>query len=102
MESSGMVVDTSIFIDFLRAKDKTKTALFQIPDATQISISSVTLYELLMGAYSPDKVNDIEILTEDLPVLPFNEDVAHKAAEIAMIGINSNEDYNMNNLAYSI
>ncbi len=82
MESSGMVVDTSIFIDFLRAKDKTKTALFQIPDATQISISSVTLYELLMGAYSPDKVNDIKLLTEDLPVLPFNEDVAHKAADI--------------------
>jgi predicted nucleic-acid-binding protein len=27
-----MVVDTSIFIEFLRAKDKTKTALFQIPD----------------------------------------------------------------------
>ena len=77
-----MVVDTSIFIDFLRAKDKTKTALFQIPDATQISISSVTLYELLMGAYSPDKVNDIKLLTEDLPVLPFNEDVAHKAADI--------------------
>ena len=77
-----MVVDTSIFIDFLRAKDKTKTVLFQIPDETHIYISSVTLYELLMGAYSPDKVNDIKILTEDLPVLPFNEDVAHKAAEI--------------------
>ena len=77
-----MVVDTSIFIDFLRAKDKTTTALFQIPDATQISISSVTLYELLMGAYSPDKVNDIKLLTEDLPVLPFNEDVAHKASDI--------------------
>jgi len=82
MEGSGMVVDTCIFIDFLRAKDKTTTALFQIPDSTQIYISSVTLYELLMGAYSPDKVNDIKILTEDLPVLSFNEDVAHKAAEI--------------------
>lgn len=67
MEGSGMVVDTCIFIDFLRAKDKTTTALFQIPDSTQIYISSVTLYELLMGAYSPDKVNDIKILTEDLP-----------------------------------
>ena len=31
-----MVVDTSIFIEFLRAKDKTKTALFQIPDDEQI------------------------------------------------------------------
>ena len=32
MESSGMVVDTSIFIEFLRAKDKTTTALFLMPD----------------------------------------------------------------------
>jgi tRNA(fMet)-specific endonuclease VapC len=50
MESPGMVVDTSIFIEFLRAKDKTKTALYLIPDDAQIYISSVTLYELLMGA----------------------------------------------------
>ena len=67
-----MVIDTSIFIEFLRAKDKTKTVLFKIPDDEQIYISSVTLYELLMGAYTPNKVNDIKILTEDIPVLPFN------------------------------
>lgn len=82
MESSGMVVDTCIFIDFLSAKDKTKTALFQIPDDVQIYISSVTLYELLMGANTPGKVNDIRILTEDIPILPFNDEVATKAAEI--------------------
>ncbi|MDO9581418.1 MAG: type II toxin-antitoxin system VapC family toxin [Bacteroidales bacterium] len=76
-----MVVDTSIFIEFLRAKDKTKTVLFQISDDEQIYISSVTLYELLMGAYTPIKVNDIKILTEDIPVLPFNEDVATKPSK---------------------
>lgn len=34
-----------------------------------------------MGAYSPEKVKDIRILTEDIPVLPFTEDIANKAAE---------------------
>jgi tRNA(fMet)-specific endonuclease VapC len=82
MGSSGMVIDTNIFIEFLRVKDKTKTVLFLIPDDKQIYISSVTLYELLMGANTPEKINDIKILTEDIPVLPFNEDVANKAAEI--------------------
>lgn len=82
MESSGMVVDTSIFIEFLRAKDKTKTALFLIPDDEQIFISSVTYYELLMGASTEDKITDIKILTEDIPVLPFNEEVAEKSAVI--------------------
>jgi tRNA(fMet)-specific endonuclease VapC len=82
MESSGMVVDTNIFIEFLRAKDKTKTVLFQTPDDEQMFISAVTLYELLMGALTPVKVNDIRILTEDIPILPFNEEVALKAADI--------------------
>lgn len=82
MESQGMVVDTSIFIEFLRAKDKMKTALFLIPDNEQIYISSVTLYELLMGASTPDKITDIKILTDEIPVLPFNDEVAEKSAEI--------------------
>ena len=70
MESSGMVVDTSIFIEFLRAKDKTKTALFLIPDNERIYISSVTYYELLMGATTADKITDIKIMTNGIPVLP--------------------------------
>lgn len=82
MERSGMVVDISIFIEFLRAKDKTKTVLFQIPETDHIYISSVTLYELLIGANTPAKINDIKILTEGLTVLAFNEDVANKAAQI--------------------
>ena len=82
MERSGMVVDTSIFIEFLRAKNKTKTALFLIPDTDHIYISAVTLYELLIGANTPEKVNDIKTLTEGLPVLEFNEDVASRAAQI--------------------
>lgn len=57
-----MVVDTSIFIEFLRAKDKTKTVLFQIPETDHIYISSVTLYELLIGANTPAKINDIKYL----------------------------------------
>jgi len=77
-----MVVDTSIFIEFLRAKDKTKTALFLIPNDEQISISAVTYYELLMGAITPVKIADIKILTEGIPILPFNEQVAEKSAEI--------------------
>jgi tRNA(fMet)-specific endonuclease VapC len=77
-----MVVDTSIFIEYLRAKDKKKSALFEIPDSTQLFISSVTMYELLMGAIDENKQKDIKLLTEDLPVLPFDESVSKKAAEI--------------------
>ena len=77
-----MVVVSTIFIEYLRAKDKKKSTLFAIPDSAQLYISSVTLYELLMGATNENKRNDIRLLTEDIPVLPFDESVAKKAAEI--------------------
>lgn len=77
-----MVVGTSIFIEFLHAKTKTKTSLYRIPDLITIFISAITLFELLMGATSQDKINDIEILTQDISILPFDEEVAKKASEI--------------------
>ena len=77
-----MVIDTTIFIEFLRAKNKTETTLYKIPDNIQVYISSVTLYELLMGSTTEEKMNDIKVLTEGLAVLSFNEEVAKEASKI--------------------
>jgi predicted nucleic acid-binding protein len=77
-----MVVDTSIFIEFLRAKNKKQTQLFNIPDTSALFVSTVTLYELYMGATSTQKKNDIDSLTQGIPVLSFDEKVSRKAAEI--------------------
>lgn len=35
-----------------------------------------------MGATNPEKLNDIRILTDDIPVLSFNESVAKEAGDI--------------------
>ena len=77
-----MVIDTNIFIQFLRTSDKTRSELYSIDNSSQLYISAVTLYELLMGATSKDKFADIKKLTEDLPVLPFDENVSLQAGEI--------------------
>ena len=82
MEGGGMVIDTGLFIEFLRAKNKTKTILYNLPEEAEFFISSVTLYELIMGATTKEKMSDIEILTGDLVVLPFDHLVSVKAAEI--------------------
>lgn len=82
MEDRGMVIDTSIFIDYLRAKDKTKTRLQNLPDDAVIYVSSVTLYELYMGATTPQKWVDVKTLTDSIPVLAFNQEVAEKSAII--------------------
>lgn len=77
-----MVADTGIFIEHLRAKDKLSTTLYKIADGTEIYLSSVTLYELHMGATTPEKVKDVEIITESFVTLPFTDQIAQKAAEI--------------------
>ena len=82
MESARLVVDTSVFIDYLRAKDKKKTDLYKIPNSIRIYISSVTLYELLMGATNEEKRKDVQLLTEDTIVLPFDDSVSIRASEI--------------------
>lgn len=77
-----MVVDTSIFIEFLRVKNKDSATLAKIPKNTIISISTVTLYELYMGATSIEKKKDVELLTRNIPTLSFEKDIAIKASEI--------------------
>lgn len=77
-----MVIDTSIFIEFLRAKDKYKTELYKISANQNLYLSAVTYYELLMGATDQRKQNDIKKLTDDLLILPFDDSVALKSSEI--------------------
>ena len=82
MESSKVVIDTNIFIEYLRAKDRKNTNLYKIPSNKVLYISSVTLYELLMGAYNERKREDIRLLTQDIIILPFDEQVCSCSAEI--------------------
>lgn len=77
-----MVIDTGVIIDHLRAKDKTSTKLFEISDNAPLYISAVSLYELHMGATTPQKLDDVVNITEGLIVLPFNDQIAVKASQI--------------------
>jgi predicted nucleic acid-binding protein len=77
-----MVIDTSLFIEFLRASQKQKTKLYNLPDNITYSLSAVTLFELYMGAISPEKENDIRILTDGLNIIPFDENIAIKSGQI--------------------
>lgn len=86
-----MVVDTCIFIEFLRKKNKNSATLMKIPKDRKLYISSVTLYELYMGAIDLDKKNDVELLTSNISVLSLNKEVSIKAAEIFLQLKSSNQ-----------
>ncbi len=82
MAAPGMVVDSGVFIEHLRSKDKTKTILYSITGISQLYVSAVTLYELYMGAPTKEKKNDIQLITKNISVIPFSDIVALKASEI--------------------
>ena len=84
MEDQRILVDTSIIIEHLRLKDKTKSVLYRILDKYHLTISAITFFELQAGATTSQKENDIlEILSVfDVRDLPFTMDVAKKAGEI--------------------
>ena len=77
-----MVIDTTIFIEYLRAKDKSLTTLANLPLGYTPYISAITSYELYMGATDPTKWRDVDKLINPLPLLIFDSVVAAEAARI--------------------
>lgn len=77
-----MIIDTSVVIQYIRAKNKSATTLYNITNQEKFFISTVSLYELYIGANSIDKKHDIQIVTRNLIVLPFTYPASLKAAEI--------------------
>ena len=77
-----MVIDTSLFIEHLRAKDKSQTTLANLPLGSTPYVTAVTWYELYMGATTPSKWSDVDNLLNPLPILFFDNVVAAKAALI--------------------
>ncbi len=77
-----MVVDTSIVIEHIRTKDKLSTTLYKLTEQKIIFISTVSLYELYIGANSKDKQNDVRLSTKKLIVLPFTYSISILASQI--------------------
>jgi tRNA(fMet)-specific endonuclease VapC len=77
-----MVIDTNIFIQHLREKNKSGTILSSLVKQKQFFITSITLFELLTGATNESKKEDINKLTKGISVLTLDRDSARIAAEI--------------------
>lgn len=86
-----MVVDTGIFIEYLRAKDKTKTTLYSFHDETEIVVSVITLFELHCGATTPEKWKDVEKLMNGIDIIPLSPETSIEAALIFMELKNENK-----------
>jgi predicted nucleic acid-binding protein len=77
-----MVVDSTVFVEHLRAKDRSKTTLATLPANSLLYVSAVTVFELFCGAIDPSKHRDVQKVLKDVLILPVNAVVGEKAGEI--------------------
>jgi tRNA(fMet)-specific endonuclease VapC len=82
MANRRILVDTSVFIDFLRKDKKDKTILWYLQENYICTMSSVTLFELLCGAKTEKHLADVNTLAKWIESLPFDDPVAENAATI--------------------
>ncbi len=82
MEYRKVLLDSSIIIDHLRKKDKSKSILYRITNKFELFISSITVFELYAGAIDELKQKDIEIILNYINVIPFDLETAKKSGAI--------------------
>ena len=82
MESSRILIDTSIVIDYLRSNSRQQTNFTKLFIDNELYLSSISVFELFNGATSEAKKQDVEQVCQQISVLDFNLDTAKIASEI--------------------
>lgn len=82
MASSGVVIDTSIFVEYLRSRNRPQTSLVNLPTNTVFYASAITVFELYSGATDAQKKLEIDTLLQEVLILPFNTATAQSAGLI--------------------
>jgi tRNA(fMet)-specific endonuclease VapC len=77
-----MVIDTNLFIEFFRSKDKSKTTLALLNPETRIYISAISVFELFIGANTPERVSVTEAILSGVEILNFDGEIAKLTGKI--------------------
>lgn len=91
-------IDTNLLIDYFRKPDKPETKLYKLAANYTFAISAVTFYEFWCGQENKPLDEFLTKLFEDCPCLPFDRNVAEKAAELYANAKKQNKNPGMNDL----
>lgn len=77
MEARAVLIDTSLFIEHIRAREKASTNLARIHgNRRRLATSSIVAAELCCGARTPEMRSDVLTLLSLAQVVPFTETMA--------------------------
>ena len=83
MDSVTCLLDTSIFIEYFRLQDKRRSSLFRHLSQAGPAMSAISLMELEMGTTSEAHRRFLGELLLRYPVLPFDQEAAAIAGQVA-------------------
>jgi len=78
----NILIDTDIVIEYLRSKDKSSTELIKLLQEHDVFLSSISEFELFLGAKTERHQNDLEMLFSEVDVIPFDFGCGKTAANI--------------------
>jgi predicted nucleic acid-binding protein len=81
LENRGVLVDTSILIDFFRKENKKKSKLYKIQQKHTLYASTITEFEFLAGV-KDEKIVSLKHFFSKIKLLPFDSKAAAKASAI--------------------
>lgn len=81
----NICIDTDVIVDYLRGREPGRSAFTKWRKKAETSITSITAFELLLGANLSSKrerrITEVENLLDQQNVLSFTRESAKKAAE---------------------
>lgn len=80
MAATRVVFDTSLFVEYVRQKDKRNTQFHRFASIYAPTTTSITVFELWFGARTRKAIKTVESLLLGIPILSFGEDAALIAA----------------------
>jgi tRNA(fMet)-specific endonuclease VapC len=77
-----ILIDTDIVIEYLRSTEKSSTELIKLLQRYDVLLSSISEFELYLGAKTERHQNDLEMLFSEVEVIPFDFGCGKIAANI--------------------
>lgn len=78
----NILIDTDIIIEYLRSRDKSSTEMIKLMQEHDLFLSSISEFELYLGAKTTRHQNDLDLLFSEVEVIPFDFGCGKIAARI--------------------
>ena len=77
-----ILIDTDVVIEYLRSKDKATTELVKLLPEDDVFLSSISEFELYLGAKTERHQSDLEMLFSEVEIIAFDFGCGKIAANI--------------------